>query len=308
MIKLVDAARNKWRSILPAHGISAEFLTGKHGPCPVCGGKDRFRFDDQEGRGTFFCSGSCGAGTGVDLLMKKRGWTFRECDAAVRPMVGGMPETSRRAERKPGDTLAACRRLWNGAHDLRDDDDASRYLHARGLDGPYPRELRFTPECVLTGYPELRHLPALLALVRGPDGNGVSVHRTYLDGARKADIESPRRVMPGILPRGSAIRLVDHAGVLGIAEGIETALGVQHRFGMPCWSVINATMLAEFEWPGNVRELHVFGDNDTKFGGQAAAFRLAHRAATAPKPPSVEVHIPSVAGNDWLDEDVRHAA
>lgn len=38
-----------------------------HGPCPHCGGKDRFRMDDLEGRGTWFCN-QCGAGDGLDLV------------------------------------------------------------------------------------------------------------------------------------------------------------------------------------------------------------------------------------------------
>ena len=50
-------------------------LSGKHGPCPLCGGRDRFRFDDKDGRGTYFCSG-CGAGDGVRLAMGITGLSF----------------------------------------------------------------------------------------------------------------------------------------------------------------------------------------------------------------------------------------
>ncbi|MDI5829610.1 hypothetical protein MJN51_36035, partial [Salmonella enterica subsp. enterica serovar Kentucky] len=35
----------------------------RHAPCPACGGKDRFRFDDN-GRGSFICN-QCGAGDGL---------------------------------------------------------------------------------------------------------------------------------------------------------------------------------------------------------------------------------------------------
>ena len=45
----------QWNYILPALGVSAEALTNKHKPCPACGGKDRFRYDDKQGRGTFVC-------------------------------------------------------------------------------------------------------------------------------------------------------------------------------------------------------------------------------------------------------------
>ncbi|EGJ8043042.1 DNA primase, partial [Escherichia coli] len=41
------AARGHWSSILPALGVNV--LKNRHQPCPVCAGKDRFRFDDREG-------------------------------------------------------------------------------------------------------------------------------------------------------------------------------------------------------------------------------------------------------------------
>jgi putative DNA primase/helicase len=52
--------RHRWLDILTGLGVPAKFLRNKHGPCPMCGGKDRFRFDDKDGKGTFFCNG-CGA-------------------------------------------------------------------------------------------------------------------------------------------------------------------------------------------------------------------------------------------------------
>ena len=62
------AARGRWRGILHSLGMDERSLSGKHCPCPLCGGKDRFRFDDKDGRGTYYCSG-CGAGDGVKLAM-----------------------------------------------------------------------------------------------------------------------------------------------------------------------------------------------------------------------------------------------
>lgn len=44
-----DRARNNWPKIFEQLGI---FIppNHRHGPCPCCGGKDRFRMDDLEGR------------------------------------------------------------------------------------------------------------------------------------------------------------------------------------------------------------------------------------------------------------------
>lgn len=68
--EVVAVARHRWPSILHQFNIVVP-ANNKHGPCPVCGGKDRFRFDDREGRGTWFCN-QCEphAGDGLDLLAK----------------------------------------------------------------------------------------------------------------------------------------------------------------------------------------------------------------------------------------------
>lgn len=66
------AARGHWSRILPALGVNV--LKNRHQPCPVCAGKDRFRFDDQEGRGTWFCNqgGERGSVTSAGQVMAWR--------------------------------------------------------------------------------------------------------------------------------------------------------------------------------------------------------------------------------------------
>ncbi|EKR8964141.1 DNA primase, partial [Salmonella enterica] len=46
----VKQACGHWPNILPALGVKV--IKNRHQACPVCGGSDRFRFDDKEGRGT----------------------------------------------------------------------------------------------------------------------------------------------------------------------------------------------------------------------------------------------------------------
>ncbi|WP_284443672.1 primase-helicase zinc-binding domain-containing protein, partial [Escherichia coli] len=57
----VSHALGHWPRILPALGI--QVLKNRHQPCPVCGGSDRFRFYDREGRGPWYCN-LVGAGYG----------------------------------------------------------------------------------------------------------------------------------------------------------------------------------------------------------------------------------------------------
>ncbi|MDB9703750.1 AAA family ATPase [Rhodospirillales bacterium] len=61
-----------WSAVLVSQGIDLKVLDGKHHPCPGCGGKDRFRFDDKDGRGTWICSQGGGqpiAGDALELLV-----------------------------------------------------------------------------------------------------------------------------------------------------------------------------------------------------------------------------------------------
>ena len=47
-------AHGRWREILPHFGINAKFLVNRHGPCPLCRGVDRYRFDDLNGSGSYY--------------------------------------------------------------------------------------------------------------------------------------------------------------------------------------------------------------------------------------------------------------
>ena len=78
---VMTTALGRWREILEVlAGLHAEQLSNRHQPCPVCGGRDRYRFDDQNGYGSWFCNQcggpkqSGGAGNGIDLLIHRTGW------------------------------------------------------------------------------------------------------------------------------------------------------------------------------------------------------------------------------------------
>jgi phage/plasmid primase-like uncharacterized protein len=74
------AASDSWIPVLVASGIAPEILDGRHHACQGCGGKDRFRFDDKGGDGTFFCGGggNTQAGDGFALLQHVHGWAPAE--------------------------------------------------------------------------------------------------------------------------------------------------------------------------------------------------------------------------------------
>jgi putative DNA primase/helicase len=106
-------AAGRWRGILLGLGMDERTLSGKHGPCPLCGGRDRFRFDDKGGKGTYFCSG-CGAGDGVRLAMGLTGQGFKETAQQIERLAGVVQPLAGKAERTDGDKLAGLRRVWSG--------------------------------------------------------------------------------------------------------------------------------------------------------------------------------------------------
>ena len=86
-VKTAAVAEGKWKGILLTLGVPSGFLTGRHGPCPFCGGVDRFRFDNRDGSGSYYCNG-CGAGSGMDFAMKTLSKPFAETAAEVDRIIG----------------------------------------------------------------------------------------------------------------------------------------------------------------------------------------------------------------------------
>jgi putative DNA primase/helicase len=303
---IAELARGRWKGMLPRLGVPPSALTGKHGPCPVCGGKDRFRFDNKDGKGTWICS-QCGAGDGFRLAQLVKGVEFVDVARIVEGLVGSVqPEPIR-----PGQTAAEqhqrLNETWQSGRPISAGDAVGRWLKRRVgkvVESPalrYVRRLRHQGD-VVTFH------PAMIAMVSDRAGEPVTIHRTYLtDEGLKANVAMPRKLMPFPLPKGVSVRLSEPAGgVLGIAEGIETALAVTELFGRPCWAATNATMLGQWAPPAGVTHVIVYGDNDRKFGGQAAAFALAHRLACDERlSVTAEVSLPPKEGEDWNDVLMR---
>ena len=87
MLNVRNASQGRWVEILTRLGADASSLDGKHRPCPSCAGTDRFRFDDQDGRGSHICS-QCGAGDGFDLVQKMFSYSFKDAAQAVEGVLG----------------------------------------------------------------------------------------------------------------------------------------------------------------------------------------------------------------------------
>lgn len=304
--KITDVARGKWREIHSAIGIPSTYLrTTKHTACPFCGGKDRYRYTDWKGNGGFICN-QChpNGGNGIDLVMKYLKCTLPYACDRIRKLSGNYKPVIRKITMDNDKLNNEAVNLWRNAKEAVKGDAVSRYMYNRlRIDNVSPA-LRlvsdytyFDKESNKTTIHE-----CMVAIVQGPDGKPVSAHRTYLDkSGYKAKVECAKKMMPGSIPAGSAIRLAKAGKTLGIAEGIETALAASILYGgIPVWSCISAKVMEKFVPPEGVERLLIFADNDENFVGQLSAYTLANKLATNSKL-TVEVEIPYRKGIDYCD-------
>ena len=340
---LKTQARGRWLEIFtalaPTLQPAVEHL-GRHVPCPVHGGSDGFRlFPNANDQGGGICN-TCGArNDGFALLAWVNGWTFGETVKAVGLYLNGIRGVYPRGQchripfkkdvqhdpnpQRDAYRAEAIRALWDDSVSLSTSDNEGveavcRYLKRRGIgDEDFLR--RLDPDS-LRAVEALRYWvpdesPAepqwhrgMVAQVIAPNGNRVTLHRTYLaDNGLKASVERPRKLMgmpSDVTVNGSAIRLMPVQGeTLAVAEGIETALSVAKATGLPCWSVICANGLRTFALPddlkGRIQRVLIYADNDRSNVGLAAAQVLAKRLRSEGL--RAKIWLPSTPDTDWND-------
>ena len=180
--------------------------------------------------------------------------------------------------------------IWLAASTAKGSIVEKLYLNSRGITLPVPPSLR----CGLRLHLNRYAMPAMIAAVQRPDSKVVAVQTTLLTAAgEKAAITMPR-ITTGALG-GGAVRLAKAGAVLGLAEGIQTALSAMQLTGIPTWTCLGASRMHRVEVPEAVRELHIFADNDEP--GRAAAERTAHQHRHR----RVVLRFPPDTFNDWND-------
>ncbi|ELY4309859.1 toprim domain-containing protein [Cronobacter sakazakii] len=290
----VKQACGQWPRILPALGVKV--IKNRHQACPVCGGSDRFRFDDKEGRGTWFCN-QCGAGDGLSLVEKALGVTVSEAAIRVNAVTGNLPpadpaviavdtaetEASRREAAALAADIMAKVRLTSG----------NAYLSRKGL---------ADSECLTlttmhkTGGVTYRSGDVAVPL-HDDTGTLVNLQLINADGLKRTlkggQVKGACHVIEGKKQAGKH---------LWIAEGYATALTAHHLTGetvMVALSSVNLLSLASL-----ARQKHpacqivIAADRDLNGVGQTSAAAAAEACEGI-------VALPPVFG-DWNDAFVQH--
>ncbi|TBL63884.1 TOPRIM and DUF927 domain-containing protein [Hafnia paralvei] len=276
--EVIAAATNRWPEILDFIGVSVPASPRTHSACPACGGKDRFRFDDN-GRGSHICN-QCGAGDGLDLIAK-----VRCCDITTAAQLAAdalgidyrtaeMPEVASQRKSLPA-TKGQKSALEQEQHTKFADRyrklgqkvtfGESPYLQSKGLEG-------FTFSILPDG--------GLLLPLRDESGEVVAAQTISPSGEK--------RLIAGSAKKGSfyTINAVETPPCILIAEGLATALSVHlMRPDALAVAAIDAGNLLPVAQVLRVShpdaQIIIAADNDLAEGAKNVGIEHAEKAALA---------------------------
>jgi putative DNA primase/helicase len=302
---LLDRVRGRWAELLHHFGIAKSALSGDNGPCPMCNGVDRFVFGDKHGSGSYHCR-ACGHGNGLALLRRFKDWELPTAMAEIAFYLDHSTPTTPpigpvRDERSAAEKLAATKRLLREAHDPH---VVEHWCSMRGLTLRSPA-LHGHHACPFynRAYPRLhRHcFEAVVVPITAPYRGIVSAQRIYLSD------DIPKKLRKKTMPAehgvwlGAAARLFPpRDGMLGVAEGVATAMAAAELFGVPVWAALSDWGMRHWRPPPDLTEVMVFADNDSSGFGQTAAHDLEVILRAIPTL-EVSVHIPPERDTDWND-------
>ncbi|HCM3842289.1 TPA: toprim domain-containing protein, partial [Klebsiella quasipneumoniae] len=226
--EVTSAAAGRWPYVLAGLSIDVPDSSRRHAPCPACGGKDRFRFDDN-GRGSFICN-QCGAGDGLDLIKKVNNCDTTEAAQLAADVLGidyRETETDPTAASQRRGQLEADRQRHEQERQKKAAEDAEqrRATFARLYAGMRQRAIQGEAEYLqskgLTGfnYPIMPDGSLLLELV---DESG------EVTAAQTITPQGEKRLLTGSAKRGAyhAVNAPESPQSVLIAEGLATALSV----------------------------------------------------------------------------------
>jgi phage/plasmid primase-like uncharacterized protein len=274
------------------------------GPCPRCGGRDRFAVN--LGKEVWNCRGCSRGGDAIELVRHVRGCSFREavtfldCGAAPapRPFVPRTGGTLDRSTANDRASLDYAGKIWDQADPLGQ--EAIGYFERRAIDVdavlPSHGGLRWHPRCPWEGGTRPcilgRYTTAVCNQQRG-------IWRRPVDGSKPKALGPTTECVIRLWPDDA----VEAGLVLG--EGVETTLAAATRIAhrgtllQPAWAAGSAGGMARFPVLPGVQALTLLVDNDESRAGQRAADECAARWEAADR--EVTLLEPNVSSADFND-------
>ncbi|MHA3682625.1 primase-helicase zinc-binding domain-containing protein, partial [Yersinia enterocolitica] len=289
--KTSRAATGQWPVLLPALGIHIT-AGGRAQPCPMCGGKDRFRFDNLQGRGTWFCN-QCGGGDGLNLVEKALAVTTKEAACKVAEVLGEPSNPllpAHNAEQETQEKAQARQRAAERAKQLLTAarlQTGNAYLTAKGWPELETLTLHDKPLCV----GGIAYQPGdLLFPLTDSSGEVVNVQLINANG--------DKRTLAGGQVKAACHFLTGQDNtVIWLTEGYATGLTVHHLTGESVCVALSANNLPALaqqlrtHYPDAL--LLLAADNDENGTGQTRATEAAQLSGG-------KLALPPVVG-DWND-------
>lgn len=267
-----------WKSVLLSAGMPGGFLTGKHGPCPFCGGTDRWRWDNKNQSGSGICN-QCGAYNGAQLVAKwnnmdvKQDWhdvneLILECGGAVdgyTPRADFQSGVTRPAAASPEKKSVKPQDVPAGVPDTKQLSTLDAFINARV--GPVVGRWRYVQQNGDFAFEICR--------VETPKGKAFKPVAWFVD-ATGADWQV--KGMPGLKPLYRADKLADAKKVI-VVEGEKAADAGQSLWSdyvVTTWAN-GAGAVAKTDWSvlRHAETVLIIPDNDPAGIKAALAVRAA---------------------------------
>jgi hypothetical protein len=251
------------------------------GPCPRCGGRDRFAINPR--KRLFNCRG-CGVGGDVfDLLRLLTGSTFAE----AATLIGDRPPPSTLAKRHDYDPVASIRRIVAGVRATLGS-PGERYLReTRRIDTSAIADLLARTDAIgwnpsvyfnepghplhgqklgcivgiMTNPATVQRSGAISRTYIGPDGKKVCKAKTHGEGGGIVRLSPDEDVFEGLF----------------LAEGLETALAAAALGLKPIWATGSAGTMGKFPVLAGIECLTLISDHDANGAGERAAREAEER-------------------------------
>jgi DNA primase len=208
------------------------------GPCPVCGGDDRFGVSIA--KQVWNCRGCQRGGDVIDLVRHLDGVDFA---AAVETLTGEKPRRAPLVKIAPKISNdddyerrqhAKAAWLWSRRQPIVGSIAKTYVREARGYHGPLPPTLGFLPART-----EDQHPAMIAAFGIADEPHDVdAVHLTLLasDGSGKADVAKPKLFVGRPLGRPIVLAPIGDTLAVAITEGIEDGLSVRAALELGVWA------------------------------------------------------------------------